>query len=388
MVELFTQLAETVYSSVSVIIILLLMFIVSVRLFFNRRKKAYLSVTLSLLIAIAQYALSIYFIVTAEKESLPAAPFILQILQITAFIFIQMGLYQLYNRTRRMDYGLLSLFLLMGVGLAVGFYPSASPDAAETPIMNTLIALDIYLFVLILLSFFIIVPHIGQTLKYRMALWTYLIMHAASTLNRYQYDDMNVMLGASVQLLPILYYCILFLFLFDRVVEILQAVYHSSITDGLTGVYNRNFFMNRMKQYMNHGYKVSVIFSDIDNFKRLNDTRGHQTGDKVLQKVAQIMKEEAEDIGIAGRYGGEEMLLLVTDPRVNVPQLAETIRRRVEEETPSTVSIGFSTSRKGTSPEQVVKQADEAMYHSKQTGKNRVTAHADIRDSKRPRSAN
>jgi diguanylate cyclase (GGDEF)-like protein len=155
-------------------------------------------------------------------------------------------------------------------------------------------------------------------------------------------------------------------------VEIMQAIYNTSITDGLTRLYNRKFFDRRVAQYVQRGYPVSVLFSDIDNFKKLNDTKGHQTGDEILKQVAEILRQESEECGIAGRYGGEEMVVLVTDPAVKMDQFAERIRSRIESETIVTASIGYSRSKGNVTADELVRQADEAMYKAKTSGKNKV----------------
>src|SRR5690606_19314217 len=100
----------------------------------------------------------------------------------------------------------------------------------------------------------------------------------------------------------------------------------------LTGLYNRKFLIKRVSQYTARELPVSILFFDIDNFKKLNDTRGHQAGDDALRRVAHILLEESEQIGIVGRYGGEEMVILVTDPSVKPGNLAEQIRLRIEQE--------------------------------------------------------
>jgi diguanylate cyclase (GGDEF)-like protein len=154
----------------------------------------------------------------------------------------------------------------------------------------------------------------------------------------------------------------------------MQAIYNSSIRDGLTQLYNRKYFYNRVGQHIAARIAISVIFSDIDNFKKLNDTKGHHMGDQVLKQVAGILKEEADQIGICGRYGGEEMVVLVTDTETDPAELAERIRARIEAETIVTVSMGFSRYRKNVTADELIKQADEAMYKAKTSGKNKVVA--------------
>jgi diguanylate cyclase (GGDEF)-like protein len=122
--------------------------------------------------------------------------------------------------------------------------------------------------------------------------------------------------------------------------------------------------------------QVAVIFVDIDNFKMLNDTKGHDAGDVALKTVAQILKEHIEGKGLAGRYGGEEMVLLVSRPMTTIEDFAEQVRFRIERESIVTASIGFAEWAPGVTVEQLVKNADAAMYNSKQTGKNRVTGYS------------
>jgi len=80
--------------------------------------------------------------------------------------------------------------------------------------------------------------------------------------------------------------------------------------------------------------------------------------------------------GKVGRYGGEEMIAVLEDPSAKVAKVAEQIRRRVEKESIVTVSVGYSRYRQGISAHELLKQADEAMYVSKKTGKNKVTAYS------------
>jgi diguanylate cyclase (GGDEF)-like protein len=174
-------------------------------------------------------------------------------------------------------------------------------------------------------------------------------------------------------LLPIVYFMLLFILLFEWVVERLMSTYQSSIMDGLTGLYNRRHFASKAEQLLRSNKAMAVIFCDIDNFKKLNDTQGHHKADVVLKQVAEIIKEESSGIGSAGRYGGEELLACISTERVKPELVAESIRRRVEQETPVTISVGFSTSKESRAVQDMIKQADEAMYHSKMTGKNKVT---------------
>jgi two-component system cell cycle response regulator len=159
----------------------------------------------------------------------------------------------------------------------------------------------------------------------------------------------------------------------NRVSDVLDRSYRSSITDALTGLYNRKYFYSLIQKYIEKAIEISIIFVDLDNFKKLNDSQGHDAGDDALRVVASILKEESESRGIAGRYGGEEMVMVITQEKFDMESLGERIRQRIEKESPVTASIGFATWIRGITAKEFVDRADKAMYHSKTTGKNKVT---------------
>lgn len=374
--EMFVGSAGRIFSSACVIIILLMMFIVSLRLYLSRRKKAYLSLVLSLVVIIVQYGLLIGLEI--RSETFPAAvDYSAQVLKVIAFIVINMGIYQLYNSSKTREniiFGsLLLLTLLIVVVRFVALYGKENPP--DQLVLLQGIWIELYLFILVFLCFYLINPFIGQNIKYQLMLTVYFVTHLCHMID--QYIVHKPLLSITQNFLPILYYLVIFLFLFERIVELMQATYKSSITDGLTGLNNRRFFFNRVSQYISRHIGVSILFFDIDNFKKLNDTRGHHAGDGVLKHVAEIITEECGNIGVAGRYGGEELVIMVTDPGIKAFELAENIRLRIEAEAAVTVSVGCSKYRKGISASELIKQADNAMYHSKKSGKNKVTVYSD-----------
>lgn len=374
--QLFFGKIGYIYSYSSTILILSLMLIISVRLFMSRRKKAYFSLTISLTIIIFQYFLLIIFTLNNSAD-LESTEYLAQLLQVLAFILINMGIYQLYNASKSKEYTFFLSFVAIGIFIGVARYflviNQSDPSVQYLRFQN--IWIEIYLLLLTFLGFYLVSPHIGQRLKYQIALTIYFFTQLSRIINHYILSEQRSSLLLIENFAPILFYIILFIIIFDRVVELLQAIYDSSIKDGLTGLYNRHYFFNRVAECMNRSERVSVIFCDIDNFKKLNDTKGHQMGDKVLKTVGAILIEESENIGIAGRYGGEELVILLTDTSLRVENIAEKVRRRVEAEAGVTVSIGYSKYRKTITPQQLIEQADMAMYQSKKTGKNRVTAY-------------
>ncbi|NQX59905.1 GGDEF domain-containing protein [Paenibacillus qinlingensis] len=368
---LFGELASFL-SHAMIVVIIALMIVISLRLFLDRRKKAYMSMTISLIFVGIHYLLQMYFMLSGSNTSVTAYSQIM--LKIISFVLINMGIYQLYNRTNRKQYIFFYGLIVMGFVVSTLHYivPNLYNGTEHQVRLLQDIGLELYVFVLIFLCFYMIPPYIGQQMKYQLALTIYFLFQTSQLLNTYVYNDAQPVLILAVNILPIIYYFLLFLILFERVVELMQAIYNSSITDGLTRLYNRKFFYNRVTQHVQRHLPIYVLFSDIDNFKKLNDTQGHQMGDNVLKQVAQIMKDEAEECGIAGRYGGEEMVVLVSDPSVKMETFAERIRSRIEKETIVTASIGYSKYKNGLSAEELIKQADEAMYRAKTTGKNKV----------------
>lgn len=158
----------------------------------------------------------------------------------------------------------------------------------------------------------------------------------------------------------------------NHTVQLLGMLRHASnnvITDVLTGLYNRRWLYKKAEQ-LSGQQEIGIIFCDIDNFKKLNDEKGHEYGDYVLQKTGEIMRRILNGYGFACRYGGEELIGLVTDTMFT-ERLAEKILEAVREEISITMSIGIAI---GEGPsETLFKLADERMYISKNTGKNKIT---------------
>ncbi len=161
----------------------------------------------------------------------------------------------------------------------------------------------------------------------------------------------------------------------------------AAFTDALTSLPNRRFFIQRLKQewarLTRNGGELSCILLDIDRFKSVNDTYGHDVGDEVLKKVATTLGAEARESDVLCRHGGEEFIVLCPDSDLaGAARGAERLRASVERETSGafkqfdnsiTVSLGVSTYRAGMQDEdQLIKLADDALYRAKQSGRNQV----------------
>lgn len=155
--------------------------------------------------------------------------------------------------------------------------------------------------------------------------------------------------------------------------------------DYLTKLLNRAGIMEALAQEMNRSQRregvFSVILADIDHFKKINDTYGHATGDQVLSEVAARMKASLRSYDVAGRYGGEEFLVIVPDSdEESAVHVAEKIRKAVCStpidslggERTATISLGVSSSSAGTSADALLCSADAALYQAKSMGRNCV----------------
>ncbi|MDP3992722.1 MAG: GGDEF domain-containing protein [bacterium] len=126
---------------------------------------------------------------------------------------------------------------------------------------------------------------------------------------------------------------------------------------------------------------LSLVFADIDHFKKVNDTYGHLAGDLALKSVAKILRENVREIDIVGRYGGEEMVIGLIGANLNdSKKIAEQLRRKIAD-TPIkfrdqminvTASFGVSTLSADLNLEELIKSADEALYRAKNSGRNKV----------------
>lgn len=153
--------------------------------------------------------------------------------------------------------------------------------------------------------------------------------------------------------------------------------------DSLTGIANRQHFIDyyyKMNSYTDrHELPLSLVITDLDHFKQINDRYGHQTGDQVLIQFARLMKENCRKEDLPARYGGEEFIILMinTDSEQAVAQ-AERIRKELHSLTINdlnlsiTASFGVATKRSNETLDELIGRADRALYKAKRAGRNRV----------------
>jgi len=354
------------------LVILAMTFIISFRLLVNRRKIGYLSMVLAIFIMIVQNVQII--IRTLWPIDSDMQYFIELSLKMLSFLLLHLGIYQLYNVTRKRDAFVLAVIGVVSLGVALSYWylPGWLDGVNGSMRLVQSLGIELYMFLLIFSGFLLVNPRIGQNGKYQVLLTLAFFNQTIHMIDVYLLKGEQPTLRMLGIVASFVCHTVLFLLIFERIIEIMQAIYNSSIKDELTKLYNRKYFYQRVNQHVRMREPVSVIFIDIDNFKKLNDTKGHHTGDEVLMQVSHIVREETEDIGICGRYGGEEIVVLIVDPETDPRAVAERIRARVEAETVVTVSMGSSKLRKGQTADDLIKLADEAMYQAKTTGKNKI----------------
>lgn len=172
-----------------------------------------------------------------------------------------------------------------------------------------------------------------------------------------------------------------------------EEIHQMSITDSLTGIYNRGYINERLPQEIRrahrYGRDLSLVLCDIDHFKRVNDTYGHLSGDAVLKSFARCLAGSIrQQVDWVGRYGGEEFLIVLPETHLEgALMLTERIRQTIES-TPiqtsgKTIDIASSfgvvcfspgTRKEVTTPEALLQEADNLLYRAKIEGRNRIEA--------------
>ncbi len=177
----------------------------------------------------------------------------------------------------------------------------------------------------------------------------------------------------------------------DSLRESVQQTMEMAITDGLTGLYNRRFmtthFDQTLEQAHRQGRSLAVLIADMDHFKSVNDTYGHDAGDAVLRELAERMRGSVRGVDLVCRFGGEEFVVIMPDTELDTAGIvAERIRARVAAEPfllpdgtrlERTISVGIGALQTAAdTAETILKRADGALYDAKLSGRNRVVAKA------------
>jgi two-component system, cell cycle response regulator len=180
----------------------------------------------------------------------------------------------------------------------------------------------------------------------------------------------------------------------DNLDEVFQRqMYESALRDGLTKAFNKKYFTDRLESEfmfsLRHGSSLTLVMFDIDHFKKINDTHGHQAGDAVLTDLAALMMMSLRTEDVFARYGGEEFAIICRGSDLAQGQvIGERLRRAVEGRPfafeskiiPVTISVGLAglPDAKIKDASALVAAADAALYRSKEGGRNRVSIHMSL----------
>lgn len=182
----------------------------------------------------------------------------------------------------------------------------------------------------------------------------------------------------------------------DEDVEMLKAVadqaavainkaqlWDMAVTDSLTGLYVRRYFMVKLQEELlraeRYNNMLSIVMADLDRFKNINDTYGHDAGDRVLKAIGKFLQQNVRDVDVIARYGGEEFVIMIPEAAKDAAYtLAERLRKqfaglKLEKFPQITISLGIATYPfDGTQLDALIRNADAAMYAAKRAGRNRV----------------
>lgn len=170
----------------------------------------------------------------------------------------------------------------------------------------------------------------------------------------------------------------------EKMKQLNELLEHRASTDPLTGIFNRlrfNEYLEReISEARRYRHSLALIMFDIDHFKLINDTHGHQAGDTVLRELAAVVAANIRDVDVFSRWGGEEFMILSAHTDLgNGLQLAEKLRKAIEQHRfvgtgTLTCSFGVTQYAEGDTVESLTRHADAALYHAKNSGRNRVSA--------------
>ncbi|RYZ36290.1 MAG: GGDEF domain-containing protein, partial [Myxococcaceae bacterium] len=179
--------------------------------------------------------------------------------------------------------------------------------------------------------------------------------------------------------------------------QLYEQMEKMATTDGLTGLLNHRTFQSRaddiLAQARRYNRKCSIVLTDVDHFKSVNDTYGHPTGDQVLKGVARIIKTLARDTDVVARYGGEEFVMVMPETDAQGAKvIAERIREAVMAEVFQTemgplritMSLGIATyPDNAQEKQQLIDLSDQCLYHSKRNGRNQAVTVAQMQGGRK-----
>jgi len=178
--------------------------------------------------------------------------------------------------------------------------------------------------------------------------------------------------------------------LLDQLHDNQQQLQDMAFRDELTGLYNRRYFLEQLEHSQKHqlrsGLSYALVYMDLDKFKQINDTLGHDAGDDLLKEISKRLMSSTREVDVIARLGGDEFTMILTDidthenANIYLNRLIEKLREPVvlagKEINPS-ISIGAALSSKNIDIKPLMQLADKALYKVKESGRNNVYIHTD-----------
>jgi len=266
--------------------------------------------------------------------------------------------------------------------------------------------LSISVFIIALLALYFIMGFVGYSLSWSSVLillsfalfgrkkgliisLIFIILTSVSGLYHFQMsnaNDFSFIAFANIFFVNILIFLICYYY--EHSIEIIQKRLEGNNkklellarTDKLTGLYNRSEIDKKInseiKKARENEYTFSILIADLDNFKEINDEQGHLLGDEVMKQVAQVFDQICGEDYFAGRWGGDEFLIILpSTSRAKAYQIAERIRKKVSQtsfskEQKLTTSLAVTEYQEGDTPNKIFKRVDNLLYRAKNKGKN------------------
>jgi len=163
--------------------------------------------------------------------------------------------------------------------------------------------------------------------------------------------------------------------MFELKERLLQEAKYKSTHDLLTSLYNRSYFEMKVRELIKKHEPFCMVFLDLDNFKHVNDTYGHKSGDEVLIEVADILTKNLKGRDIIGRFGGDEFVIALRSNKQNSVKIMQSIIDKIGNVFKIyniTASVGIAEYPETTDYKELLKKADEMMYKAKKSGKNKI----------------
>lgn len=177
-----------------------------------------------------------------------------------------------------------------------------------------------------------------------------------------------------------------------RIIELEKSLQEQALRDPLTGLYNRRYMQETLERELNRAVRknteVGIILADIDHFKKINDTFGHQAGDVVLREISGFLRDHIRSSDVVCRFGGEEFLLVLPDSSADgafarAEDLRSSLAECEIEYQGRSIDVTFSAGvavfpHSGATVDELIAAADRALYHAKSEGRNRVVLYSGI----------